>query len=807
MIGMRVLTANYAHVKSAQNATTGLVPDWSQDNGSPDARGPNYTFDASRTPWRMALAYIWYGDASAKEIANKMNAWIKTSTAGEPSQIMSGYQLGGTKLGNFNLPTYLGPFATGAMVDAAHQAWLDACYTKLASFIDNDNYYNESLQLITLLTMTGNMLDFSSVTPKTAFTITTGVSPATAGSVTVTPAKATYALNEQVTLTAVATGENKFVSWGGDVTGTTATKAVTVASDMNVTAYFNAGASDLIDDGEDGDHLTKMGTKWFTYDDILNKGASVVTPKTSSTALFAMATGGANSSTKSAKISFTLNKGTNLYNPFVGFGFPLNPLGDSTLVNISASSGLTFYHKGATCDVRVETLNITDFGYFFKRLPAAADWTLVSLKWADFAQATWAVKATMDLTKATKIAWQTTDIGKTGDMGDINIDDVHLPGYVVMRPDWAQAPAAGRDRRRAEPEPLRAARPERASRPRLPHVQRRGTERRLAAGRPPALNPEGAPLRGTRGRPLMGSGNEEFPPPPVRPVHRDHVDAARLVREGELAMRGGGGRDQLAMDIGHPDPGSLADAFEADPPRRIGSRDAAEGLAGRLRTRARGAAEGILLEEGPYLVGLDQVGRAGPLMPLPGDRVHEHGGPPVAGPVADPGHLGIRVGRGIGARYRRGGRALVQLQPDVRVLDERGRALAGAESHEHGDGPLEGAGRHGVAGHRRDGGEDIREEASGREADESSLGESRHVHPVPIDLVPGGERVEDGLEEGEVAGALHVRPCPRRPGAGGAGIDGDEFLPVGRDVCPWSRCGTPNRSRRRHGRRRRPQAC
>jgi endoglucanase len=446
-----VLTANYAHVKSAQNATTGLVPDWTQDNGSPDARGPNYTFDASRTPWRMALAYLWYGDAAAKDIANKMNGWIKSATAGEPSAIGSGYQLTGTKIGNFNLPTYLGPFATGAMVDAAHQAWLDACYKKLATFIDDDNYYNESLQLISLLTLTGNMLDFSSATPKTAFTITAGVSPANAGSVKITPAKATYALNEQVTLEAVPTGANKFASWGGDVTGTTATKAVTVTSDLNVTAYFNAGTTDLLDDGEDGDHLTRLGTKWFTYDDVLNKGASVVTPKTSATALFTMAAGGAAGSTKSAKITFTLNKGTNPYNPFVGFGFPLNPAGDSTPVNISASSGLTFYHKGATCDVRVETLNITDFGYFFKRLPAAADWTLVTLKWADFAQAIWAVKSTMDLTKATKVAWQTTDKGVTGETGEISIDDVHLPGFVVpeiptgLKPVRREASAA-RDR-------------------------------------------------------------------------------------------------------------------------------------------------------------------------------------------------------------------------------------------------------------------------------------------------------------------------------------------------------------------------
>jgi endo-1,4-beta-D-glucanase Y len=426
-----VLAANYAHVAAAQNPTTGLVPDWTTDTGSPDARGPNYLFDASRTPWRMAVAHLWYGDAQAKVIANKMNNWIKTSTAGDPSQIGSGYQLSGTKVGTFNLPTYIGPFACGAMVDVAHQAWLDASYRKLASFIDDDNYYNECLQLLSLLTMTGNLLDFSTATPKTAFTITTSVSPASAGTVTLTPQKATYALNESVTIAATPSGANKFVSWGGDLTGAAASQVITVKHDMKVTAYFNAGSADLLDDGEDGDHLTKLGTKWFTYADDLNKGASKVIPKTTLTSNFVMTEGGAGGSTKAAKISFTLDKGTNPYNPFVGLGFPLNPLGDSTPINIATSSGLTFYFKGASADVRVETLNIKDFGYFFVRLPASPEWKLVSLKWSEFAQAIWAVKADFDLTKATKIAWQTINTGVTGDAGDIWVDDIHLPGYAV----------------------------------------------------------------------------------------------------------------------------------------------------------------------------------------------------------------------------------------------------------------------------------------------------------------------------------------------------------------------------------------
>jgi hypothetical protein len=109
----------------------------------------------------------------------------------------------------------------------------------------------------------------------------------------------------------------------------------------------------------------------------------------------------------------------------------LSPVTDSTPVDISAASGLSFYYKGTSCDVRVETLSVTDFGYFFHRLPEAPDWTLVSLKWSDFSQAIWAKKATFDLTKSTKVAWQTTDKGVTGQAGSIAVDEIHLPGFVV----------------------------------------------------------------------------------------------------------------------------------------------------------------------------------------------------------------------------------------------------------------------------------------------------------------------------------------------------------------------------------------
>ena len=318
------------------------------------------------------------------------------------------------------------------MVDAGSQTWLNAAYKRLCSFIDNDNYYNQCLKVLSLLMLTGNSLDLSSATPKTAFKITSSVSPASAGSVTITPSKATYAAGDQVTIAASPTGTNKFISWGGDLSGTTASQTVTIAHDMNVAAYFNAGASDLVDDCEDGNNLTNMGGKWFTYNDASKLALSTVTPLTTDANLFTMAAGGANGSSKCAKITYTLNKGSYLYNPFAGMGFWLkkNTPTDSAM-NISAATGLTFFYKGDTCDVRVETTNITDFGYFHTRVPKAADWTAVSIKWTDMIQATWAVKATFDLTKATKIAWQTPDYGITGMSGSIAVDDIHLPGYIV----------------------------------------------------------------------------------------------------------------------------------------------------------------------------------------------------------------------------------------------------------------------------------------------------------------------------------------------------------------------------------------
>ncbi len=417
----------YATLAKCANGTTGLVPDWCDDGGGANSRGPNYLFDAARTPWRMAWAYCWYGDAGAKSVANKMTTWIKQKTSNTPAQILDGYKLDGTPTGKDNIPTYLGPFACAAMLDASHQSWLDACYARLSSFTGDDNYYNQTIKVLSLLLLTGNCLDFSAATPKTDFTITTSVVPSTAGTITVSPAAGPYKSGASVTITVTPSGSNKFTSWGGDLSGTATSQTVTVTSDMNVTAYFNAGNRDLLDDCEDGNNLTGLLTRWFCYNDSTSKGASTVTPKPGGA--FAMTEGGANGSLMAAKIAYTLKKGQNTNNPFVGMGFGLTNKADSGL-DISKATSLTFFYKGDSCDVRVETSNITDAGYYFGKVPKCADWKQISVQWKGMAQPSWTKNAKpFDLTKATKIAWQTPSSGKDNQTGEIWVDDIHLPGY------------------------------------------------------------------------------------------------------------------------------------------------------------------------------------------------------------------------------------------------------------------------------------------------------------------------------------------------------------------------------------------
>ena len=148
---------------SSKNSTAGLPPDWCKKDGTPEQTV--YKYDAARVPWRIGWAYSWYGHADAKDICSKIATWISTKTGNDASKVVDGYNLDGSELGEYNNATFTGPFACAGLVDAAHQTWLDNAYTHLNKLVDSkDVYYQQSLKLITLLLLSGNMPDFWSTT-------------------------------------------------------------------------------------------------------------------------------------------------------------------------------------------------------------------------------------------------------------------------------------------------------------------------------------------------------------------------------------------------------------------------------------------------------------------------------------------------------------------------------------------------------------------------------------------------------------------------------------------------------------------
>jgi endo-1,4-beta-D-glucanase Y len=151
----QVLSKSYDILGSAASATTGLVPDWVSGRS-----GPNYTYDATRTPFRVALDACWNGDPKALAFSQKIAAFFATIGA---ANIKDGYQLNGTVTGTFNNTAFVGPAGVSAMAGNQPQLLQDA-YTMVAavSIAGTDNYYDLSWALFSTMMMTGNFINLAS---------------------------------------------------------------------------------------------------------------------------------------------------------------------------------------------------------------------------------------------------------------------------------------------------------------------------------------------------------------------------------------------------------------------------------------------------------------------------------------------------------------------------------------------------------------------------------------------------------------------------------------------------------------------
>ncbi|MBK8807531.1 MAG: hypothetical protein IPO21_13170 [Bacteroidales bacterium] len=144
----------------------------------------------------------------------------------------------------------------------------------------------------------------------------------------------------------------------------------------------------IIDDCTDGDDLTALGTRWYSYTDTADGGLSKIVAPTN---IFKMSNDG--SGNNAAAIVYELEQGNCSWCPYVGMGLWLPNAKDSTggrvvLVDNSygASSGISFRYKGNGGVIELITSSVTDYNYHFVQIPASETWSKITLSWQEFHQ-------------------------------------------------------------------------------------------------------------------------------------------------------------------------------------------------------------------------------------------------------------------------------------------------------------------------------------------------------------------------------------------------------------------------------------
>jgi hypothetical protein len=153
---------------------TGLLPDFIQDARTAPSPVPPYPpkflegrydadfyYNAGRDPWRLGVDALLNGDPASFTQAHKMSDWARVQTGGDPEALRSGYQLDGSDLpndeGDYFTSFFGSPMAVAAMLDPNHPEWLNSLYDAVRT--DHEDYFEDSVNLMCLLVVSGNFWD------------------------------------------------------------------------------------------------------------------------------------------------------------------------------------------------------------------------------------------------------------------------------------------------------------------------------------------------------------------------------------------------------------------------------------------------------------------------------------------------------------------------------------------------------------------------------------------------------------------------------------------------------------------------
>ena len=213
------------------NAVGGLVSDWCSYTGTQiGTHSMNYGYDACRTPFRIALDYLWFCDARAKAYLDKTNDFILNKIGGIKN-VKDGYAQNGTATGQWHNMPFVGTFACAGI--ASTQAVVDG-YAQDILTISSPGYYEGAIDAMVKFFLSGMYVKPDNSTTSFTITATSGIGGA------ISPSSVSVAQNGSQTFT--ITPSAGFTIAGVTVDGV-AVGAVSTYTFSNVTANHTIAAT------------------------------------------------------------------------------------------------------------------------------------------------------------------------------------------------------------------------------------------------------------------------------------------------------------------------------------------------------------------------------------------------------------------------------------------------------------------------------------------------------------------------------------------------------------------------------------
>lgn len=152
---------------------TGIVPDlmvykkgkWVPTPGKflETKHDGDYGYNACRTPWRLAVAWLTEGHTGLLASQQQTASWIRQQTSGVPTNIDAGYYVAngpnGQPFRRYDDLPFTAPMAVNAMLGGpSAQGWLNALWTSIdgGDYGPVYDYYGDAIRLQVMLTVSGN---------------------------------------------------------------------------------------------------------------------------------------------------------------------------------------------------------------------------------------------------------------------------------------------------------------------------------------------------------------------------------------------------------------------------------------------------------------------------------------------------------------------------------------------------------------------------------------------------------------------------------------------------------------------------